>query len=196
MNNGRTRELVLTGIFLALITVMTVIPYTGYINYGLIEITTLHLVVILGGVALGWKGGTLLGFYWGATCLMRAFTNPAWILFTNPLISLAPRVVVGLVAGLGGDWIVRGNRSPLAVSAVAAAATMTNTILVLSAIYVFGGMIQSYAAVFELFKTIMSIVITVNGSLELGAAVLLTPVFYAALQRSGALRRNMTQAAA
>ena len=76
-----TRSLVLTSVFIALIIVMTVIPYTGYINYGAVEITTLHLVVILGAVCLGWKAGTLLGFVWGFTCVLRALqTRPGFSL--------------------------------------------------------------------------------------------------------------------
>ena len=43
-----TRNLVRAGILSALIIVMTVVPYTGYINYGLVEITTLHIVVAVG----------------------------------------------------------------------------------------------------------------------------------------------------
>ena len=173
-----TRSLVLTSVFIALIIVMTVIPYTGYINYGAVEITTLHLVVILGAVCLGWKAGTLLGFVWGFTCVLRAFTNPAWILFTNPLISVLPRIFVGMVAGLVFLWARRHMKDLIA----GAAATLTNTVLVLSAMYVFGGMIESYRAFFELFKTILSTLIAVNGTIELAAAIIVVPIIYHALQ--------------
>ena len=57
-----TRDLVRAGILSALIIVMTVVPYTGYINYGLVEITTLHIVVAVGAVMLGWQYGAVLGF--------------------------------------------------------------------------------------------------------------------------------------
>ena len=48
-----TRNLVRAGILCALIIVMTFVPYTGYIYYGLVEITTLHIVVAVGAVLLG-----------------------------------------------------------------------------------------------------------------------------------------------
>jgi uncharacterized membrane protein len=183
-----TRNLVLTSVFVALIIVMTVVPYTGYINYGVIEITTLHIVVALGAVCLGWKAGAFLGFVWGFTCVLRAFTNPAWLLFTNPMISLVPRVCVGAVAGLVFSAVRSTKIGETAGAALAgAAATLTNTVLVLSAIYIFGGMIESYRAFFELFKTILSTLIAVNGVIELIAAVLVTPIIYRALQKSGAL---------
>ena len=177
-----TRSLVLTSVFIALIIVMTVIPYTGYINYGAVEITTLHLVVILGAVCLGWKAGTLLGFVWGFTCVLRAFTNPAWILFTNPLISVLPRIFVGMVAGLVFLWARRHMKDLIAVAVAGAAATLTNSVFVLSAMYVFGGMIESYRAFFELFKTILSTLIAVNGTIELAAAIIVVPIIYHALQ--------------
>lgn len=189
MNSSKkTRKLVLAAVFMALIAVMTVVPYTGYINYGLIEITTLHLVVILGSVVLGWKYGTLLGFFWGFTCFLRAFTNPAFLLFTNPLISLVPRIFVGMVPALVFGALEKTNVSRgLAVSIAAAAGTFTNTVLVLSAIYVFGGMISSYAVLYELFKTIIGTVVTLNGGIEMAASVVLVPVIYGALQKSGSI---------
>ena len=182
-----TKHLVLTAVFIALILMMTVVPYTGYINYGLIEITTLHIVVILGAVCLGWKTGALLGLVWGVTCVMRAFTNPAWILFTNPLISTLPRIFVGAVAGMTFSALHKRFGDVPAAMAAGVAGTLTNTVLVLSAIQIFGGMIESYRAFFELFKTILSTLITVNGGIEMAAAVIIVPVIYRALQSAGAL---------
>ena len=47
-----TRDFIAAAVLSALIIVMTVVPYTGYIYYGLIEITTLHIVVAIGAVAI------------------------------------------------------------------------------------------------------------------------------------------------
>ena len=92
-------RLVMCALFAALIVVMTFTPYLGYITVGIIEITTLHIVVILGAAILGPKYGAVLGGVWGLTCIMRAFQFGI-IPFQNPLESLVPRVIVGLVAGL------------------------------------------------------------------------------------------------
>lgn len=184
MSNLKTRRFVLAGIFSAIIVVMTLIPYTGYINYGLIEITTLHIPVILGAVFLGWKYGALLGFVWGVTCFARAFTNPLWIAFTNPLISVLPRILVGAVAGLVFAALKKTRLAhSIAAALSAVAATLTNTVLVLSAIYVFGGMFKSYATFFQLFEEIIQTIITVNGAIEIVAAAIVIPVLYRALAR-------------
>lgn len=175
---------VLAAIFCALIIVMTFVPYTGYISYGPVEITTLHIVVIIGSIFLGVKYGALLGGVWGVACLIRAFTNPLWIMFTNPLISVLPRILVGIVAAAvyRGFQKTKLNRH-LSAAFSAAVATLTNTVLVLSAMYIFGGMIESYAKFFEMFKTIISTIIGVNGGIELAAAVLVVPAVCNALKK-------------
>ena len=116
------RDFIAAAVLSALIIVMTVVPYTGYIYYGLIEITTLHIVVAIGAVMLGWKYGAWLGFVWGATCVIRAFTNPLWAPFTNPLVSLVPRVIVGIVCGWTAQKLRKAKCKPFAVGAFSAAA--------------------------------------------------------------------------
>ena len=173
-----TKSLVRTGILSALIIVMTVVPFTGYINYGLVEITTLHIVVAVGAVMLGWQYGAVLGFVWGVTCMLRALTNPLWAPFVNPLISLVPRIVVGIVGGLTASGLRKLRlRSGLVAALSAAAATLTNTVLVLSALKLFSAVLEGA----PLLGTIYATLIGVNGSIELVAAVLLVPVIVAAI---------------
>ena len=178
MKRQNLRAFTMAAVLSALIIVMTVIPYTGYIYYGLIEITTLHIVVAIGGVLLGWKYGAWLGFVWGATCVIRAFTNPLWAPFTNPLISLVPRVIVGAVAGFAAAGLRKAKCKPYVVGALsAAAATLTNTVLVLSALKLFSAIING-----SLIETIYMTLIGVNGVIELGAAIIIVPAVLAALQ--------------
>jgi len=178
------KKLTLASVFAALIIVFTIVPNLGYISTGAVEITTLHIVTILGSVFLGWKYGAVLGGIWGLTCFARAFTNPLWILFTNPLISVLPRILVGLVAGALFEALSKTKWSKILCAGIsAAAATLTNTVLVLSSMYIFGGMIESYAAFFEMFKTIITTVISLNGTIELAAAILMIPAIYVPLSK-------------
>lgn len=173
-----TRNLARAGILCALIIVMTVVPYTGYINYGLVEITTLHIVVAVGAIMLGWEYGAVLGFVWGVTCILRALTNPLWAPFVNPLVSLVPRVLVGAVGGLVASGLRKLHlRSGLVSALSAAAATITNTVLVLSALKLFSAVLTGA----PLLGTIYATLIGVNGSIELVAAILLVPVIVAAI---------------
>ena len=178
LRKTNTRDLTRAGILSALIIVMTVVPYTGYINYGLVEITTLHIVVAVGAVMLGWQYGAVLGFVWGVTCMLRALTNPLWAPFVNPLISLVPRVLVGIVGGLTAQGLRKFRlRSGVVAALSAAAATLTNTVLVLSALKLFSAVLTGL----PLLGTIYATLIGVNGSIELVTAILLVPVIVAAI---------------
>ena len=173
-----TKSMVRAGILCALIIVMTIVPYTGYISYGLVEITTLHIVVAVGAIILGWQYGAVLGFVWGVTCILRALTNPLWAPFVNPMVSLVPRVLVGMVAGFAAQGFRKLRlRSGLVAALSAAAATLTNTVLVLSALKLFSAVLTGM----PLLGTIYATLIGVNGSIELVAAVILVPVIVAAI---------------
>lgn len=174
-------RLTVTALFTALIIVMTVTPYFGYIQYGgVIEITTIHIAVIFAACVLGPAKGAFIGGVWGVSCLLRAFTNTAlYGLFLNPLISVAPRIIVGLVAGLIFKAFSRHNaKKVISLTVTAAAGTLTNTVLVLSAISVFGGTLNTYGDLLELVKSVFAVILSLNGGLELAAAVIIVPILY------------------
>ena len=108
--------MILASILCALVVVMTVVPYTGYISIGgVLEITTLHIVTILAGVLLGWKYGALVGGVWGLTCILRCLIAlPIYkpFGFANVFVALLPRVCVGAVAGLLFGWLKRTRVAP------------------------------------------------------------------------------------
>lgn len=180
--------MVLCAMFLAIIVVMTVVPYTGYINYSplQISITTLHIPVILCACLMGWKYGAIVGGVWGLTCVVKAFVEPipANIPFQNPLISLVPRIIVGLVAALVFAPLTKKAKVNRYVGAgiAALAGTLTNTVLVLSAYSAFGYLGESSIAL--TLKTIFLTLIAVNGLIELGAAVVLVPALIAAIDKT------------
>lgn len=187
-----TKEFVLAAVFVAIIIVMTFVPYTGYITYlpGGISMTTLHVPVILGAVLLGPGYGALLGGVWGMTCIVRALLEPtpANLPFVNPLVSLMPRIAVGVVAALVfmlcSKKTKKGKSLPHAVAAALAAlaGTLTNTVLVLSMFYVFNG--NGETTVATVFSDIIFTLVGINGVLELVAAVLLVGSLYEALRKS------------
>ncbi len=175
-----TRDLVRAAILSALIWVMTFVPYTGYIPYGGgLEITTLHIVVIVGAVMLGWQYGAVLGLMWGITCLIRAYMTVIYLPFGfgNPLVSVLPRVMVGIVAGLVSQALRKVRvRKGISLGIATFAATLTNTFLVLTAVSIYGR-----STIADAFKLILITLISVNAIIELVAAVLLVPVIVAAI---------------
>ena len=182
--NQKLVRMILASIFMAILIVMTLIPNTGYISTGIVEITTLHIIVILGACILGPAYGALLGGFWGVTCMIRAFTNPLWILFTNPLISVVPRILVGWFAAL----VFRGlskTKCPETVSLIIAAVTvtLTNTVFVIGSMALFGKTMDFYMNAYKMVSSILSTIIGVNGVIELAAAVVLVPAVYKASKK-------------
>ncbi len=186
VNSGKkvdVRKLTLTGLFIALIAVMTYVPYTGYISYGGISITTLHIPVIVGAMALGTSGGIILGTTWGLLNLLLAYTSgtPEAMIFMNPLISVVPRVIDGLVIGVLAD-LLRGKISTNRYAIICGVTgSLVNTILVLSAIGLFA--YDDFMAFGDTVAMIFQVLVSVNGVIELGLAIFLTPILINAISK-------------
>jgi len=164
---------------------MTFTPL-GYIPVGVISITTIHIATILGATILGPKYGAILGATWGGLCIVKAFQEPipGNIPFQNPMISLVPRIIVGLVAGLVFVVLCKTKlKKPISLAIAAVAATLTNTVLVLTALTLFNGFESITAGVTTALETIFSVLISVNGVIEIVAAVILVPSLYMATEK-------------
>ena len=176
-------RLVMCALFAALIVVMTFTPYLGYITVGIIEITTLHIVVILGAAILGPKYGAVLGGVWGLTCIIRAFQFGI-IPFQNPLVSLVPRIIVGLFAGLIFYGLSKTKcKKPISLALSAFGGTLTNTVLVLSSLKIFGGFETLFGESAKTLEVIIGTLISTNGLIELVAAIILVPSIYMATEK-------------
>jgi uncharacterized membrane protein len=116
-----------------------------------------------------------IGLIFGAFSLIQgaiAPTGPADVWFTNPLVSILPRLFIGPVA----YWVYRGLASIQEVAALAAAGvagSLTNTVLVLSAL----GLLQLLP-----WNLIATIAIS-NGVPEAALAAILTVAVVAAWKR-------------
>lgn len=116
--SNRTRTLTTLGILTAIILVMAFTPL-GYIKTLGLEITLLHIPVILGAALTGPVGGMVLGAVFGLTSFFQCFGLSFFgtTLFSiNPvgtfIVCVVPRVLLGLVAAylyrafdrLTGKW--------------------------------------------------------------------------------------------
>ncbi len=193
------KAITLAGVFIAIITVMTYVPYTGYIKLGPVDITTLHLPVIIGAVILGKEGGLLFGTVWGVLALAKAVSlgDPVFI---NPLISVIPRMIDGFIIGLVAD-LFRGKVNFKVYSVICGAVgSVLNTVLVLGAIALFAvdtfvvwfGLDPEHSVtVSETIRNIFLIIISTNGILELGLALFLTPVIVMAIAKVYPVNQKM-----
>lgn len=179
-------RLVMLALFSALIVILTFTPL-GYITIGpAIAITTIHLVTILGASILGIKEGAFLGMFWGILCVVKAYQEPIIqnIPFQNPLISVLPRICVGVVTALVVGALLKTKlKKPIAVGIGSLAGTLTNTVLVITALNIFNGFDTITNGVTTTLTAIITTLIGVNGIIEIVAAIIVVPAIYTATEK-------------
>ena len=180
----RIRRNTTRAIFMAIIILQDLVPFFGNIPLGPLSITTLHVTVILAAIILGPGEGAIIGGTWGVLTWVRAFVAPtsplAPLVFTNPLVAILPRVMIGVVAGYLFRLVLRYSHSErVAAILTAAVGTLTNTGLVLGLIYLFyrtPAVAQAYGVdVSHLLPALLAIMAT-NGLAELVLAVIVVPL--------------------
>lgn len=184
MRQRSTYRLSILGILTAIIILQDFIPVLGNIPIGPLSLTTLHITVIIAAIVLGPVDGAIVGGVWGVLTWIRAFTFPssplAPLVFVNPLVSVLPRIFIGLFAGwtfmLLAKWM-HSMAAPMVIAAIVGA--LTNTVLVLGAIYLFyhtPAVAKAYGVnVGNLFKALSAIFVT-NGIAEMVLAAVIAPL--------------------
>lgn len=185
-----------------LAAIMIVMAFTplGYIPLPFMNATTMHIPVIVGACLLGPKAGGVLGGLFGITSVVKATIQPniTSFVFTpfysfspefsgnwmSLIVAILPRILIGVVAGLvfqGLVKLIRNQTVSLAVAGVLG--SMTNTIGVMGLIYLLFG--EQYAAAGGtdpslLLGVILGVVCT-NGIVEAIIAGVLTAAVCRAL---------------
>lgn len=200
MSNTKKKSLELAqlALFSALILMLAFIPGIGYIPLGVTRATIIHVPVIIGSIVLGPKLGAVLGGVFGLTSLITNTITPTVTSFVftpffegaglggNPLslvICFVPRILVGVVP----YFVLKGimclfkklkGKETISLIIGGICGAMTNTILVMSMIYLFFG--ESYAAAKEItYEALLGVimgVVGINGVLEAITAAILTCV--------------------
>ena len=118
----RTQEIAVAGV-LSAIAVLLAVTRLGFIPFFAgISITVMHLPVIIGAVVSGPVVGSLIGLIFGLSSMILASVAPSGpgdVFFTDPLVSVLPRLFIG-VAAWGAYRLTRsaGKRGTLAVGGV------------------------------------------------------------------------------
>lgn len=186
---NKTYRIAILGILSAFIIIQTFVPFLGNIPIPPLNPTIIHITVIVAAFVLSTKDGMLVGLVWGLARMVKAYTLPAspldLLLWTNPVIAVVPRVMVGLVAGLVFHAFLKRKQEKVGMVTAAVLGSLTNTVLVLGFIALFYG--NEYATALNvdpsnLLKVLAGIVAT-NGIGEAVAAGLIAPFIAKALMK-------------
>ena len=133
------RKITLIGVLSAISIMMSMLPFIGYIPIGPTKATIMHIPVIIGAIIEGPVVGATIGLIFGLTSLWNAMTQPTItsIFFLNPLVSILPRVLIGVVAYYVYQGIYKISKKVYAAGFMAGLiGSLANTVGVLGMIYV------------------------------------------------------------
>jgi len=166
MRDKRVIEITTIGIFTALIFVMALVPWLGYIQIGVVSMTILHIPVLIGGVFGGKRVSIALGLAFGLSSMMIAFLRPvvpADFIFQNPLVSVLPRILFGYFLYLSYVFFNKNiTNKYLATSMSFVISTIVHTGLVLIPFYIFFFDSRTFVGMFDFIFLILA----TNGILE------------------------------
>lgn len=186
MKSKKTQYMSIMAMFLAIQIILVVTPL-GYLPIGPISATTMHIPVIIAGIALGKKAGAQLGFVFGLTSVLNATFRPTLTSFCfspfvtiggiggnwmSLLIAFIPRILLGYLAGLVYEKLCkRGVNESVGIVVGALTGAITNTVLVLGGIYIFFG--SAYAdAIKVAYDTLIAVLLGVVATNGIAEAVL------------------------
>ncbi len=141
-----TRRIAVVGVLSAVSIVLGLTGY-GFVPLPLVRATTMHIPVIIGAIAEGPVVGALIGLIFGLSSFYQNATAPTSLLspfFLNPVVSVLPRMLIGITAyygyrlipaRLGYGKLLSGGINALKIGVGAAIGSLTNTVGVLSLIY-------------------------------------------------------------
>ncbi|MBO4532261.1 MAG: ECF transporter S component [Treponema sp.] len=196
-NVSLTRKLVLTGALSALIIVLG-ITKLGLIPIGpAASITILHVPIILAACLCGLPSALFTGAVFGIMSLIQAAMSPSGVLdplFVNPLCSVLPRMLTGLIAWV--LWLVLNKipKMPKSVSAgiTAFLSTACHTLLVIGCLYLFAGTaVREGMGGLGYFAVIG--VLAPQAALEAAAATIICAAVYVGLFVSGKRKSKLSQ---
>lgn len=185
---SKSYRITIRAILMAFIFVQGMVPFLGFIPIGFISLTIIHITVIVAAITLGTKDGMFVGLVWGLTTMIRAWTMPTTpldtLIFTNPVVSVLPRILVGLVAGFVFSFLYKKTKSTFVPTIVAATlGTLTNTILVLGSMGLLytAPVAAQYGTTANGLFAVLAVAVLTNGIPEVIGAVIITPMITKAI---------------
>jgi uncharacterized membrane protein len=168
----RTNKIALTGI-LGAIAILLGLTRWGFIPwFGGVSLTIMHVPVIIGAILAGPLVSAGIGLIFGLFSMFQAAIAPAGptdVWFTNPLLSVVPRLFIGPIAWLA--YSALKNHQIPAILFGAAAGSIANTVLVLGTLGLMGYLPWTVLGSIALINGVPEIIVSALISLFVIAAI-------------------------
>ncbi|NLC55125.1 MAG: ECF transporter S component [Erysipelothrix sp.] len=131
-------NIAILGLLTAIMLILGLTPF-GTISFGAISITIAHIPILVATLMLGLKEGFMLALIFGVFSMTKAYLAPVGLLdplFQNPLISIAPRLMIPIMTHLMAQATKSLNKTVGATLAVITG-NLSNTFFVYLSMYLF-----------------------------------------------------------
>ncbi len=182
----KTKSLTQIAMLCALTILMGLVPNLGIIQVGIVSITLLHIPVIIASILFDITGGTIVGLVFGVTSWFVALTRGASIvdlMFINPLVSILPRFLFGLICGTLCSLIKEEKSWQFGV--IGFVSTLIHTALVYICLYLFADRVE-LSGVMDLAGGFAKYILggfSVNAILEAVLAAIISIALMSAIKR-------------
>lgn len=160
------------------ISIMLGLTGLGFIPIPPVKATIMHVPVIIGAILEGPLVGAMVGLIFGVFSIIQSITAPTPVSFAfiNPLVSVLPRILIGLASYYLYKVISSKNRKMIPMGIAAAVGSLVNTLGVLGMIYLI--YLEPYAKALHISsgaakKGILAVAFT-NGIPEMILSVIIT----------------------
>lgn len=186
MNKNKSKDIATLAIFLTIMIVIEIVSQLVFANFILpIKPTITHIPVIIASILYGPRLGAQLGGFMGIMSIVRnsIIISPLSYVFSpfvengnlySVLIALVPRILIGVIPYLAYKLLT--NKTGLLVAGLAG--TLTNTIFVLTGIFVFFSSVYGGD-----IKILLTSIVSFNSIAELTISGLLTLTIVPILQK-------------
>ena len=190
--NKNSRTVAAVGISVALIAVLQALAEILQKVGMPVSLALGLLPVLVAAEFYGPKVGAICGGFFGIPSLIIAVVYssaiPLYSVAINPLVSVLPRILVGVASGLVYKGIknkIKNEKKSVAAASVAATVSgvLTNTVLFLGFFFLFAGG-KTYGSVTVDFRWIMASVVSINAAIELVSFSVIVPLVVGALEKS------------
>ena len=201
MKNNKVRQLVLLGLFTAILLIMSWTPL-GYLKVGFLEITLNVIPLAVAAITIGPAGGAVTGAVFGLTSFLQCIgiggISPLGeVLFgINPffcfIVCFVPRLLDGVLCGVIFRVLSKTLPKSLSSYIVGFGAAFLNTVFFMSALVLLYGS-TSYMQELIAGRNIVVFVcafVGINAVFEMLACTLVSGAVGSALHRSGVVLSN------
>ena len=199
--NFKPKELTLMGLLTAVLLVMSFTPI-GFLTIGPLAITLNMIPVAIGAIALGPKGGAILGAVFGITSFLQCIgiggTSPMGVILfeINPLLAFIqrflPRLIMGILTAYIYKFVKKAFGSVAACYASGFFAAFLNTLLFMSLLVLLFGNTEYMTELMDGKNVIVFICtfVGINAVLEMAVSTVLTGIITRALEKAKLIKRG------